>query len=420
MNKILWILALVTIASPAAALQETNGIKQWNMWRGPNRDGITAEKGLLTEWPDGGPELLWKSTRVGGGYSSVSLWDDHIFLLGDSGDDCFLYCLDAKNGEEVWKSRVCEAGTHRDYPGPRSTPATDGKFVVALGETGDLVCVDAKDGKRKWKKHMERDFGGRMMSKWKWSESPLLDGKNVIVTPGGRKGAVVALDLKTGKTAWQSTDLKGERAAYTSLVPVEIGKVRQYILLTNKTVAGIAAKNGKLVWKTEREGETAVIPTPIYHDGIVFVTSGYKAGCQGFRVTGSRGRFRVKEIYSGRQMENHHGGCIRVGDYVYGVGNRGRLKCIELKTGKEMWASNRIGKGSIAYADGHLIVRSESKRRGTIRLIEATPDEYKEKSSFNQPDLSGKSTWPHPVIFGGKMYIRDQNVLLCYDLQDSY
>ncbi len=388
---------------------------EWSQWRGPDRNGISPDTGLLKQWPAGGPPLAWKVTGLGAGFSSVSQHGDRLFTMGDVGDSCCILALNAADGKIVWSAKVGKTGGGGGYPGPRCTPAPDGKIVVALGQYGDLVCVAQDTGKEIWRKNMARDFGGKMMSGWGYSESPLIDGKLVVCTPGGSRGTVVALDKTSGALVWQSKDW-AEKAAYSSLVPVEIGGVRQYLQITDESVAGIAAASGALVWRASRRGKTAVVPDPIYKDGIVFVTSGYGIGCNAFQVSASGGRFSAREIYANRDLENHHGGVILVGDHLYSLTNGNQLVCLELKTGNLIWKDRSVGKGSIACADGHLIVRGESGA-GAIALVEATPAGYKEKGRFDQPDRSDRKSWPHPVISKGRMYIRDQDVLLCYSLK---
>jgi outer membrane protein assembly factor BamB len=337
--------------------------------------------------------------------------------MGDVGEDCNLYAL-SLDGKVAWTAKISHASAPRDqggYPGPRCTPSTDGMFVIALSQTGDLVCVNRSDGKELWRKNLARDFGGKMMSHWGYSESPLIDGDHVVCTPGGTDGTVLCLKKLSGEKVWQSTELT-DRAAYAGLLPVEIGGVRQYLILTDASVAGISAADGKLLWRADRAGKTAVIPDPIYKDGILFVTSGYGIGCNGFKITASGGKFSAEQVYAGTQMKNHHGGVILVGEHLYGF-DEGTLKCLEMKTGKVVWENKSVGKGSIAYADGMLIVRSEKAKGGEIGLVEANPTGYKELGRFSVPDPTGKNTWAHPVVIGGKLYIRNQDNLFCYDVK---
>lgn len=389
----------------------------WNQWRGPQRDGLSPDTGLLKSWPAGGPPLAWKATGVGDGFSSVSVSGQKLFTMGDVGGSSSLICLNAADGKTLWTAKLGAPGGSRD-PGCRSTPATDGTLVIALSQGGEIVCVEAETGKPKWQKHM-KDFGGRKPG-WDWSESPLLDGDHVLLTPGGSKGTVVALKKADGELVWQSKDLT-DGAHYTSLLPAEIGGLRQYVVLTADSVAGIAAKDGKVLWRTDRKGKTAVIPTPIYKDGLVFVTSGYGVGCNAFKVTADGGAFKVEEAYSGKQVTNHHGGVVLVGDHLYGLDDTGKLKCVEFKTGKVVWEDRCVGKGSITYADGHLYCRSEAKEKQAascaIALVEATPQGYKEKGRFEHTERPVMASWSHPVVFGGKLFLRDMDTLYCYDVK---
>ena len=411
---------MMRLALPCLALSLIAAVpapdSDWNQWRGPKRDGHSADTGLLKEWPAGGPSLAWKAVGLGGGFSSVSIQGDRIFTMGDQSDSCNLLALNLADGKIIWSAKVGKTEGGGGYPGPRCTPSADGKLVVALGQYGDLVCVSQADGKEKWRKTME-EFGGHLPG-WGYADSPLLDGNNVVCIPGGSKGAVVALRKDTGETVWQCSEIK-DGAAYTSIVPTEISGKKQYLLLTFETIAGIDPEDGKVLWRAVRKGKVAVIPDPIQKDGFVFTTSGYEIGCNVFKVSGSS----AEQIYSDdeagmRKQErtaNHHGGMVLVGDHVYGT-NEHNLRCVEVKTGKLVWENKCVGKGSISFADGNLIVRGES-RTGSVALVEATPAGYKEHGRFDQPYRSKTDSWPHPVVSGGKMYLRDQDVLLCYDVK---
>jgi outer membrane protein assembly factor BamB len=414
------VLFLVTVATAtsmtfgqAAKKGAESGVPDWGQFRGPKRDGISTETGIAKEWPAGGPPLLWKATGIGVGYSSVCVAGKFVYTMGDVGNVCNLIAMSAADGKVLWSAKVGQSGAPGGYAGPRSTPATDGRIVVALGQNGDLVCVNAANGAEVWHKPMA-SMGGEMMSGWGYSESPLLDGPMLLVTPGGAKGTVAALDKTSGKSIWQSSELT-DKAAYSSLVPVEIGKVPQYLVFTDRSIAGIT-KTGKLAWRADRAGETAVIPTPVMSkDNIVFVSSGYKVGAHAFQVTAAGGQFKAQELYAQKQMESHIGGFVVFGDYVYGP-DGSNLKCAEIKTGKIVWQNPCVGKGSITAADGMLFVRGDTDKGSSIALVEASPDSYKEKGKFAQPSPSGKFTWAYPVVFGGKLYLRDQETLYCYNV----
>jgi outer membrane protein assembly factor BamB len=392
----------------------------WPQWRGPNRDNVSTETGLLKEWPKSGPPLLWKATGVGAGHSTVSVVGDRVYTMGDSDDGSYLRCLSLADGKPVWSTKVGRPGGNRKGQGPGTlgTPTVDGDMVYALGQWGELVAVKAADGKEVWRKDLVKDFGGQTPN-WHYAESPLIDGQQIVVTPGGRAGAVVALNKTDGKEIWRCKEFT-DSAAYSSLVPAEIGGVKQYVQLTQSNVVGIAPDSGKLLWKAPRRGKTAVVPTPIIKDDLVFVSSGYGVGCNLFQITKTGDSFSAKELYANTEMANHHGGLVLLGDYIYGHSDSQGWTCMELKTGKTMWKSGKLGKGSIAYADGHLYCRSEAGRGAdcTIALIEATPTGWKETGRFNQPDHRGAdNSWPQPVISNGKLFIRDQDVLLCYNIK---
>lgn len=391
----------------------------WTQFRGPGRDDISPETGLLKQWPAGGPQLAWKLTGIGSGYSGVSTAAGRIYTMGDVDGASQVIAIDAATHKIVWKAKIGQAGTGsrgNGYPGPRCTPALDGALLYVLNQYGDLVCLQTADGKEVWRKNLSSDFHGKMMSGWDYSESPLVDGDNVVCTPGGTEGSVVALNKKTGATVWRSAEVK-DNSAYSSLVPVEFGGVRQYIQLSNQSVYAVAAKDGKLLWRAPRPGKTAVITTPVFKDGIVFVTSSYGIGCSAFKVTAEGGAFKAEGLYSNKDMANQHGGMVLVGDYLYGFSDLGRkLRCLELKTGKVVWEDASVGKCSLTFADGNFIVRAEAGP-GTIGLVEATPAGYKEKGRFDQPDRTKLNSWPHPVVSDGKLFIRDQDTLLVYSLK---
>jgi len=395
----------------------------WPQWRGPKRDGISAEKGIVDSWGSNGPPILWMAKGLGQGYSSVSVASGRLYTMGDVGESSFVHALDlASKGKIVWSSRVGRSGSPpAGYAGTRATPTVDGGQIFALGQHGDLVCVQAGDGKEVWRKSLKKDLAGVMMSEWGNSESVLVDGEKVICTPGGKDGTLAALNKKTGAVLWRSVDLT-DPAAYSSVIVEEIGGARQYLALTHKSVAGVAAENGKLLWRADRRGSTAVIPTPIYKDNHLFVTSGYRVGCNLFRIASDGGKFAATQVYANNDFANHHGGVVLIGDYLYGHSDQLGGKdndvwvCMEFKTGKLMWSKSGVRKGSLTAVDGKLICRSQGKR-GSIALVEASPEAYKELGRFDQHERGLKEAWPHPVVANGRLYIRDMDVLLCYDVR---
>jgi outer membrane protein assembly factor BamB len=410
--------ALVAAPVPAPA---PAGKFDWPQWRGPDRTDVSKETGLLKEWPKEGPKLLWTFRDAGIGFSCPCIVGDHLFCMGGVEGKEFVYAIDLNTQKKVWNTEIALV-TNKDHgDGPRGTLTVDGGLVFGLNDDGVLFCVKAADGDKVWTKELKgKDIGGKMMSGWGYSESPLVDGDKVVVTPGGPKGTVAAFDKKTGNLLWQSKDFTDE-AAYSSLVPCEIGGVRQYVQMTGKSVAGIAAEDGKLLWKQERSGKVAAIPTPLVAKDLVYVTSGYGEGCMCIKVTrDSSGGFSATKVYANTSMVDHHGGVVLVGDHVYGHSDKGGWLCQDLATGKEVWSNRGVGKGSVTCADGKLYCYSEQK--GEVALADVSPAGYKETGHFTIPEqtkLPRKSgqIWTHPVISNGKLYLRDQDLIFCYDIQ---
>ena len=390
----------------------------WPQWRGPLRDDISTETGLLKQWPADGPPLAWKATGLGEGYSGVSVVGGRIYTMGDLGEASFLLALDAANGKVIWSTKVGKAGGN--YAGPRCTPTVAGDHVVALGQFGDLLCVAAADGKELWRHNLKSDFGGKMMSMWGYAESPLVDDGKVICTPGGAQGTMIALSEKTGEVVWHSKDWT-ENAAYTSMIIAMVNGVRQYIQLTDASVAGVSPKDGSVLWRAPRPGKTAVIPTPIFADDSVYVDSGYNVGCNLFKISAgtTAGSFNAQQVYANKVIKNQHGGRVKVGEYLYGHSDGDGWTCQNFKTGEAVWQEKaKLPKGSLSCADGMLYLRAESGP-GTVVLLEPTPTGWTEKGRFDQPNRSNVNSWPHPVISGGKLYLRDKDILLCYDVKQK-
>jgi outer membrane protein assembly factor BamB len=427
--------ALVVVTLMAAASIGRAQLKcaegDWPGWRGPDRTGVSTEKGLLTDWPKGGPKLLWKAKDLGDGFSTPSVAGGKVFMLGTKGNDEYIIALDAKDGSRLWDTKIGRIGRSQMAAGPRSTPTIDGDKLYAICSDGPLVCVDTDKGEIKWSKDLKKDFSGEI-GMYAYSESPLIDGDAVICTPGGTTATLVALKKTDGDTIWKAAlNLKrggGGRpggfgrgggyttAAYSSVIAADVDSVHQYIQFLSGGVVGVSAKEGKLLWHYDHPSPTGigtVCSTPLFQDDCVFAASGYNTGGGCAKISKDGDDFTAKEQYFVDDMQNQHGGMVLVDGYIYGTGAR-KLFCVEFKSGKVMWEDSSVGKGSICYADGHLYVRSE---KGPIALVEANPKEYKETGRFNQPDRSRQSSWCYPVVAGGKLYLRDGDILLCYDVK---
>src|SRR5262245_46859275 len=407
-------------ATPSAPTGALSG--EWPQWRGPNRDGVSRETGLLATWPQGGPPLAWQTNGLGQGTSSVSIAAGRIYTMGIRGDSEVVIALNELDGKEVWATPIGPSRTQFSHAEPKSTPTVDDDLLFAVGMNGSIVCLETATGKLKWRKEYTA-FNGRMMSGWGFSESPLVDGDRVVCTPGGDQAAVVALNKTNGQVIWKAAVTQSGGAGYSSIVIAEVGGIRQYITLLGQSagVVGINAKNGKLLWKYNRvANNTANIPTPIVRDDLVFCSTGYGAGAALLKLVPAGGGIKAEEQYflNANDFQNHHGGMVLVGDYVYaGSGqNNGLPTCIELRTGKIVWGKQR-GAGSesaaVVSADGHIYFRYQD---AVMALIEANPTGYRVKGSFRIPNGATPS-WSHPVVAGGRLYLRDQDRLLCYDVK---
>jgi outer membrane protein assembly factor BamB len=420
------IAGLLFAAATAAAADP--GMFDWPQWRGPDRNGLSKETGLLSEWPADGPTQAWKITGLGDGYSTPSVSAGRIYLLGTVGNDEHMICLNEKDGSRLWDVKVGQKmGGH---PGPRSTPTVQVDHAYAVSSDGNLVCVAIDSGKVKWQKSYRKDLGGQAGS-WAYAESPLVDGDVVIGTPGAKSAALVAFEKNTGNVVWK-TDLgnidrkpPGEQkrrrqprnyavAGYSSVVAAEIGGTKQYVQFLDGGVIGVNAQDGKLLWHYEEPAnDTANVSTPIVRGDRVFAASGYNTGGGQARIVKKADGFEAEPQYFVRQIQNHHGGLVLVKDHLYGT-NNSTLMCIDFKTGKVAWSDRCVGKGSVTYADGHLYVRGEN---GKLALVEANPEKYVEKGRFDQPERSKQAAWPHPLVANGKLYVRDWDTLFCYDVK---
>ncbi|MBO0697711.1 MAG: PQQ-binding-like beta-propeller repeat protein [Zavarzinella sp.] len=421
------VVAFVLLAGSVLAADP--GANDWPQWRGPERTGLSRETGLLREWSSDGPKQVWKATGLGEGFSTPAVSAGRIYLIGTKGNEKHLFCLAEKDGSHLWNVRIGQkAGV--GHPGPRSTPTIDGGFAYTVTSDGTLSCVATDKGSVQWQKNYRKDFGGKHGA-WGYAESPLVDGDLVIGTPGAETAAIVALRKATGEVVWKTTisgvsrktsNDQGKKrqprdyavAGYSSVIAAEIGGVRQYVQFLDGGVVGINAKDGKLLWHYEEPAnDTANISTPIVRGDLVFAATAYGTGGGEAKIVKTADGFKAERQYFLSRFQNHHGGVVLVKDHLYGTTNTS-LFCVDFKTGKLAWEDRSVGKGSIAYADGHLYVRGEN---GKVALVEANPAKYVENGRFEQPDRSAEKAWPHPVLANGKLYLRDWDILLCYDVK---
>jgi outer membrane protein assembly factor BamB len=397
MRRLPLVLTLILAFSAMAA--------DWPQWRGPNRDGISNETGLLSSWPSGGPKVVWKTSGLGVGYSSFSIVGGRMYTQGQRGKQEFVLALDVKTGNKLW-----ETVTSRDFEndrgsGPRGTPTFDNGKLYAMTGEGTVLCLDAATGKIVWQIDSVKKFGGSVPH-WGYSESPLIDGDRVIVMPGGRGASLVSLDKKTGDVQWKTGD---DHAGYSSAILADVGGAKQVIVLSGQSAFGVQESTGELLWRYGKvANNVANIATPIYHDGAVFLSSAYDTGCALLKLN-PKG---MQEVYFNRDMMNHYSSSVLVDGILYGYSNQ-FLVAMDFKTGKQLWKNRSVGKGSVTYAEKHLYALGED---GMVGLIEATPAAYKEVSRFEYQKGSLPS-WSPLVISDGRMYLRDQDNLTSYDIK---
>lgn len=420
------LVALLTTALLSAVSCGSLYSADWPQWRGPNRDGKSDEKLGSTDWKASPPKLLWMTEGFGAGYASVSVGDGIIYTLGDVENGQAVIAASVEDGKILWKTLVTDSRPQHSYEGSRCTPTIDGNFLYVVSSNGAIVCLKTS-GEVVWKREFS-EWGGKMMSGWGFSESPLVDGDRVLCTPGGDDAAVVCLDKKTGKDIWVcKASFEGGSgqpgAGYSSIVISNAGNTKQYVQLVGQGLLGINAKTGKQLWSYSRVANgVANIPTPIVDGNLVFASTAYNTGTALVELKKSRNGFAADEKYflEANVFNNHHGGMVLHNGHVYAghQQNEGFPTCIELTSGKIVWGGKLrgAGKGSaaIVFVDGHLIFRYQN---GTVALIEATPAEYRLKGSF-MPEFQERESWAHPVVANGRLYLREQDKLMCYDLSN--
>ena len=407
---------------------KTEKPENWLQFRGPNGEGRCTETDLLDRWPEGGPQMLWKLDGLGRGYSSITIADGRLFTMGDlkKGEDESQYVMafDLKTREKLWSTEV--GPKHKNDSGSRCTPTVDGDRVYAIGTRGDLVCVRAATGELVWRRHFEKEFGGKMMSGWGYSESPLIDGEKLVCTPGGKEATIVAINKHTGGMLWQCGissigDRGKDGAGYASVVVSDACDVRQYIQILGRGAVGVRASDGKFLWGYNRiANNVANIPNAIVRGDHVFVTTSYKTGSALLKLIPDGDDIRAEEVYflDPDQFENQHGGVVLVDDHIYGGDGQGKGApvCLEFLTGKIVWKEKALAEGSAAtlYVDGNIIFRYD---KGPVYLVEALPEAFKIKGNLVPPPGDGPA-WAHPVIHDGKFYLRRHDRLLCYNIRE--
>ena len=426
-NRLPFMMMAAMLVITGMALQA----QDWPQWRGHNREGVSKETGLNLDWTSKKPALKWVFREAGFGYTAPTIVGTTLYSQGGSNGKDFAFALDVNTGAVKWKQDLGDefVDPQNRGNGPRGSVTVDGDKLYLVRGGGQIHCLSASDGKMIWHKDFISDFGGRLMSSpnWGFSESPLVDGNLVICTPGGANGNMVALNKNTGDLVWRCTEWT-DNASFSSAIIAEVGGIRQYIQQSNKGVGGVSAKDGKLLWKIDNSSyRTAVIPTPIFNDNMVYVTNGYNGGCMGIQLTKEGEGIKADTIYKNRNMDNQHGGVVLINGYIYGHSDRpsDSWVCQNFKTGEIVWSRKHqdtdVGKGSL-FAIGDSLVLFGLKN-GTLSVVAASPDGWKEFGKIEIPErikddqTTDKELWSHPVIANGNLYLRDHNLLFCFDLK---
>jgi len=413
----LYLLGLIGILAHASRIVEAD---DWPQWRGPQRNGVSQETGLLPQWPAAGPKLVWQVTDLGRGYSTPSVVGARLYLLSNEGlDNEYVEARGTADGQQVWSTRIGQVGNPKqrpNYPAARSTPTVDGERLYVLGSDGDLACLEAADGRLVWQRNLRADFGGEP-GEWAYAESPLVDGDKVICTPGGGDATLVALDKSTGDVVWKCALPDGVAAAYASIIVLEQGGVKQYVQFLSKALVGVAAETGELLWRYDGTAAgPANIPTPVARDARIYSGGGLCGGGL-VQLTVDQGRFKAEEVYFDKTLPTGVGGVIVSDEHLFAASGPG-VACHDFASGKPLWTSRGLGPGALCLADGRLYVHTEA---GEVGLVLASPDKYTELGRFtppNQPDRGASKAWAYPVVANGRLYIRDMNALWCFDLRE--
>ena len=423
---------MAVVAMLASACMKLKA-QDWPQWRGQSRDGVAKEAGLNLDWSSSKPAVKWTYRQAGFGYSAPTIVGTTLYCQGGSNGKDFAFALDVNTGKEKWKQELGDEYVDQQNRGNggRGSVTVDGDKLYLIRGGGHIHCLSAADGKMIWQKDFKADLGGKLMSNWGFSESPLVDGNLVVCSPGGDNGTLAALDKNTGAVVWRSKEWT-DPAGYASMIVAEVGGIRQYIQQANKGIAGIAAKDGQLLWKIDYSGagrrSPAVIPTPVFNDGMVYVTSGYNDGCMGIQLAKAGDGIKADTVYANKTISNKHGGVVLINGYIYGhsESSGGSWVCQDFKTGEKVWSQRNqdigtTGNGAVLGVGDRLLCFDE--KQGLLVVAAASPDGWREFGKMEIPEriddnpTQDKATWTHPVIANGNLYLRDHDLLFCLDLK---
>jgi outer membrane protein assembly factor BamB len=412
LSLLVLLLALGTATTRLKSAEDK--VASWPRFHGPLGTNLAAETGLLRQWPEGGPRRLWTATGIGEGFATVAIAEGRIYTAGNRNGQTVITVLDA-GGQLLWQVPNGGAWTG-SQPGSRGTPTIEGDRLYHESPLGDVVCLDAASGRKIWGLNVLEKFGSENIT-WALAESLLIDGDRLICCPGGPQTAVVALDKRTGQTVWKSPSADGDRAGYASPALAVHPGLRMVLTMTSRHAIGVNADTGGLLWRFEHVTPwDENIFSPIFHDGHVFISTGHRVGSVMLKVTVQGQQANVREVWRSTNLDNHHGGVILLDGYLYGSRWSSGWACLEWKSGKTMYNERGVGKGSLTYADGMLYTLGEN---GLMGLVPATPQGHTLVSRFQLPAGGEGPAWAHPVVCGGRLYLRHGDFLYAYDVRRS-
>ena len=409
------ILPLETTAQESAPSLVRSAAPDWPQWRGPRRDGVSEEKGLLQSWPDGGPKLLWKVSGIGRGYSSPIIVADRIYITGDQDKELVISAF-SLDGQPRWKTANGAPWT-KSHPGARSSCSFDDGKLYHMNAHGNLVCLDAVTGDKVWSVNMLERYEATNIA-WGISESVLVQGDRVFATPAGAKGLMVAHDKRTGAPLWATPAIAGEHASYSSPILIQAGKRKLLINGGSKNVFAVDAENGGLVWKLPQvDPKNTVNTTPVLSGGMLLFTASSRDFGAVFGVRLGDGS--ATQAWA-RELKISHGGTVCVNGWLYGSSSRGDVLGwvkIDIETGKPMQVKPAadLSDGAMIFADGRLYCLTV---RGLMTLQELTDAGFRTAGTFRlTTEGKGQDAWAHPVLCHGRLVLRYHDTLYCYDVR---
>ena len=390
------------------------GESDWPCWRGPNGDGKSSVTGIIKNW-SGGLQKLWEVNYLCQGESNVS-WSslavsgNRLVVPGRDDRNDLVFCLNSQNGELIWFGSYKAKTGSSHGPGARATPYIDDDRVYTFGRGGDLVCWSLENGNLLWRQNVQ-DEGGKAPA-WGHSSSPLVYQDKIIVQGGG-DALVIAYDKITGQIIWKS--LQGD-AGYAAITCMNMEDLTRLLVFHGKGLSCIDPDDGTELWSVEWQTDYDVnATTPAVSGQVIFITSGYNTGCMALKVN----QTDIETLWKSKVIASQHSDPIIIDGYIYGYSgqsqqNRGYFKCVELKTGREMWSTDKIGWGTTLYVDENLLCLDI---KGNLFLVEPDPDEFKLVSELrNALGEVGSPAWTIPVIANGKLYLRYLQRLICYEI----